>query len=492
MKKSLILLPAALFCLHVDAMMTRSLAKKHLNQAEDAAVEFVKLESPKKRVRKQNKENNTVIEVSQSEATHIQSRNAEAAQIEENVHARTEYGLTPLMIAARKENKKSIESLITQGADINATANDGSTALMIAIEEGNTEAVEVLLAHNVRTEVQNCHGFTALMLAVVFSRSYIVSLLLAHGADPLKLNFEGSSAWNMAQNMKRYDILDIFEENVQFADNKECTLERSKLNCALFLSAEVGCFDALRLCLERPDSQEKADPNVREGKEYNTVLHRCMTLKCDEEVIIAMVKLLLQHGADQSLQNRSGYTPLMLALKYARYDVAQVLLEAGAPVNARDARGTTALYQLAENQLPGNEVAMINALIAHGADINLPAFNGVTPLMIAVHYDKWNVIQCLLAHGANRTLKDNAGKTALGIAIQFQKYVIGQRLGAPVAPSLMNAFKEHETFFDEQQKKKELLRAARFETPIAGRNGVLEVPKNAARYFELLKEKHGR
>ena len=57
----------------------------------------------------------------------------------------------------------------------------------------------------------------------------------------------------------------------------------------------------------------------------------------------ATVQLLLEAGADVNARHRRGHTPLHWACEQRHPDVARLLLDAGADVNARDEAGRTPL-----------------------------------------------------------------------------------------------------------------------------------------------------
>lgn len=76
-----------------------------------------------------------------------------------------------------------------------------------------------------------------------------------------------------------------------------------------------------------------------------------------------VVELLLVAGASVNAKDRKGLTPLHLATSYGHADVIKVLLDAGADVNAKDKKGNTSLYYASRSQ---SRVAVAKLLIAAG------------------------------------------------------------------------------------------------------------------------------
>ena len=65
----------------------------------------------------------------------------------------------------------------------------------------------------------------------------------------------------------------------------------------------------------------------------------------------AVVRLLLEAGADKEAKNKDGITPLMAAARSGREAIVQRLLEAGADAEAKDNDlfGKTAFYYARKN-----------------------------------------------------------------------------------------------------------------------------------------------
>ncbi len=86
------------------------------------------------------------------------------------------------------------------------------------------------------------------------------------------------------------------------------------------------------------------------------------------------------------------------------------LIRAGADVNERFASGDTVLIAAAASCGPET----VQALIDHGADVNLAGYNGArTALMEAAAYSGAAMVRVLLDAGADPNLTDMYGRTAL-------------------------------------------------------------------------------
>jgi ankyrin repeat protein len=125
----------------------------------------------------------------------------------------------------------------------------------------------------------------------------------------------------------------------------------------------------------------------------------------------ARVKALLREGDGVRAKDEAGNT----ALHYAsRKDIAAMLVAAGAPLEARnDDFGMTPLFNVT------TEVAAL--LIEKGADVNARAAKGMTPLTWAVYWDQKEKAALLIAKGANVNARDDDGKTALHVASNWGK-----------------------------------------------------------------------
>ena len=109
-------------------------------------------------------------------------------------------------------------------------------------------------------------------------------------------------------------------------------------------------------------------------------------------------------------RNGSDMTPLMVAAMYDRSTSAQLLIDAGAAVNATTSSyGTSALMMAAMNGY--HEV--VEVILKSAVDINARNKSGFTALMLAAQKGHTRVVQQLLQAGADPQLTDASNRTAL-------------------------------------------------------------------------------
>jgi general secretion pathway protein A len=124
------------------------------------------------------------------------------------------------------------------------------------------------------------------------------------------------------------------------------------------------------------------------------------------------VRALLAAGVSPDARDKTGMTPLMVAVVNDHGAVAELLLARGADVNAADDGGVTAVMLAANN----GRTALLQRLINRGAAVNVRTAAGWT----ALTYAAWNghaaVARRLLEAGANPALTDRIGWTALQYA----------------------------------------------------------------------------
>jgi len=139
---------------------------------------------------------------------------------------------------------------------------------------------------------------------------------------------------------------------------------------------------------------------------------------------LAIIKLLIEAGADPNGRNGGGDTAFMAAENAfslagkSRPEVRAVqeyLLRNGTDPNQANSPGNTAFMCMAA----AGDKALMKMALDYGADVNHQNESGWTPLMAAAQFGQNGAALWLLQHGADSALKDRLGKTAHDYAVWF-------------------------------------------------------------------------
>jgi ankyrin repeat protein len=115
-----------------------------------------------------------------------------------------------------------------------------------------------------------------------------------------------------------------------------------------------------------------------------------------------LVQLLLKAGADVNAANSFGITPLLQAARYGDAATMTVLLKAGADIKKAEREGETPLMAAAR----AGGVAAVKLLVEHGADVNArESLQDETALMWATSEGHLDVVDALLKAHADPNLK---------------------------------------------------------------------------------------
>ncbi len=275
-------------------------------------------------------------------------------------NARNEFGSTPLHIAMGADaDTELVRVLVEGGADVNAVNDDGETPLHEAAWfSDNTAKVDLLLDGGADTEIRDNRGNTPLHRAAAHGEIEIIELLLDRGADINAIN-----------------------------DSGETPLYESLTTRQIFVEDGLG---VARLLLERG-----ADPGGYVLWSFATpgIIVDGEQDMGDPEV----VALLLEYGADPTGTNTGGVTLLHIV---ANVEIARLLVDAGADVNAADNPADwTPLHAV----VGSGDRELIELYLDSGADIEAQDSNGQTPLKTAILAQNLNldIVALLLDRGAD-------------------------------------------------------------------------------------------
>jgi ankyrin repeat protein len=138
-------------------------------------------------------------------------------------------------------------------------------------------------------------------------------------------------------------------------------------------------------------------------KKWRTPLHNACELGRT-----AIVKTLLDKGADVNARSFHQLTPLIFAAEAENIEVVRLLISKGAEVNAQSDEKTktrSALHVAAQIEAP----SIILALLLSGAEPKLVTTAGNTPLHLAIQSGCASAAALLLFHGASPTITNEKG-----------------------------------------------------------------------------------
>ena len=296
-------------------------------------------------------------------------------------NALNELGVAPLALASLNASPEMVAALLRAGADPNVARPSGETALMTGARTGSAELVRMLLAGGAEINA-NVHfrGQTALMWAAAEGHTDVVRVLLEQGASVHARSQFGITALLLAA--RKGDI-----------ETARMLLESG---------ADVNAAEPVLAFHARVDQEESqtsgrspllvaaASVVATSGREYH------LEVKPSEHEDLAI--FLLEQGADPNRPDSIGRTPLHAAVETGKVRLVQALLARGADADARLVEapypflgdfvsygrfvGATPLWLAAAARVP--HIDILRHLVAAGADSNLPADDGTTPLMTAV------------------------------------------------------------------------------------------------------------
>jgi len=151
-----------------------------------------------------------------------------------------------------------------------------------------------------------------------------------------------------------------------------------------------------------------------------------LLIAADEAGSVSRVNLLLALGADPNARAKEGHavTPLQHAAWAGHVEVARVLLDHGADVNAVDECGKTALHWAAEC----GHTDVVKLLLDRGADVTVKDRDDLsTPMARAAEADHREVVILLLEHGADPNA-DNDGP--IGPPLEYAEWFGDKELAA--------------------------------------------------------------
>ena len=322
--------------------------------------------------------------------------------------------------AARQGDRASVRTLLTQGADVNASEGDGMTALHWAARRGDAELTRMLVyaGANVRASTR-LGSYTPLLLAADTGNTAVIRILLDAGADPKAATTNGTTALMLAAASGNAEAAGALLDRGASIDARE----NARGETALMFAAAYNRIAVMKALIAK-GADVKAASKVVDLKGQTSP---------DEEAFFnaqgrgrgqragAPAEQAAPAGAAAAPQQTSepgagsprggqgagrgggrgpdiagstrqfryaelvtaqgGLTALLFAVRQGHADAALLLAESGADINQVAGDGTSPLLMATVN----GHFDLAKRLLDRGADPRRAADNGVTPLYAALN-----------------------------------------------------------------------------------------------------------
>ena len=142
------------------------------------------------------------------------------------------------------------------------------------------------------------------------------------------------------------------------------------------------------------------------------------------ESLLKIARLLLNHGADLSVTDYEGWTPIHAAARSGYREIVEQLLEHGANIEVRNKKRQTPLHEACKN----GKLDVSRFLIDHGSVINCRDDEGFTPLHLASRFGHVAVVWLLIDRGADVNAQEDDCWTALHFTSRFGHVAVARSL----------------------------------------------------------------
>jgi ankyrin repeat protein len=272
-------------------------------------------------------------------------------------------------------------------------ATRGRAALHDAAQAGKLDEMRALIDGGADLEaVEDVYRFTPFLFALEFSEPEAAMLLLERGAStagPI-----GVRGLALAARGGAVEVIDVLLARGITARG----------TFALHAAAKYGHADAIERLLKAGAPVDEREPN----DQWTPLLIACMENK------LAAARVLLAAGASVTVKDDDGNMPLLWAVFGARPNEIHEYPALGGPHDT--------------HFVPQRDAPLVELLLKRGAPIDALDGDGDTALHRATMYQATAAIDVLLARGANRRIKNRDRLTALDLATKRGYDAIARRL----------------------------------------------------------------
>ncbi len=329
-------------------------------------------------------------------------------------------------------NIEEVQTLISQGADVNKLNENGELPLNVALipERGfhkkfiisgdrktNFEIVnELIKKGGAKINAKDRYGYTPFMYSIMAKATSLSLEMIEKKADiEAETNGRISNPLQLAIDFDPVVALKLIEVG---ADVNRFSMN-AKFSYPILRAAHICSKELVQALISKG-----ADVNARAQREYATPLIY-VALECNDfwsskwrsltgEIEESVASVLISNGAQLNDVKQNGDTALIIAARNDRYNLASDLISQKADVHLVNEKGENALIAAAIN----GSARLVPILVDAKIDLDAQDLNGNTALHVSADRGFRDFVDKLILSGANVEIKNKLGETPLILAVE--------------------------------------------------------------------------
>ena len=301
-----------------------------------------------------------------------------------NLESKGREDQSPLMVACRQENLALVKWLLQKGVDVNQRDDQQRTALHFAVRSKNIPIVREILASHPELDVVD-EGRRETALECALPNIELTEILLDAGANPEFANGTEATLLSSA-------VVCSSAEAVEMLLKRKVDLNHKDKWGWTPICDAVGNIRSAEIVRLLADNGANLQDTAGDGE--SSLLH--MAIFGPPKIL--QILLEFRKSIDLERRNASNNTPLLWMRSYANPESLELLIKAGADVNALNERQENSLHCAIREGIP----QCVTVLLAQAEmELNRVSPKAGPPLHLACSIPDVDSVLALLKRGAN-------------------------------------------------------------------------------------------